>query len=394
MHCGLSPKCQVKSRSVLFRVISFMNWSDLRVAIVGPLPPPAGGMANQTRQLAELLQGEGAYVDVVQVNPPYKPAWVANLKGLRAVFRLIPYFFRLWNATGRANLVHVMANSGWSWHLFTAPAVWVASLRGVPVVVNYRGGEADRFLSKHASIVRATMRRASSLVLPSGFLLEVFACHGMRGRIVPNIVNVERFQPDAEHSLDPSAPHLVVARNLEHIYGNDIALKAFAKVLEVIPGARLSIAGSGPELASLTALAEQLGVSERVSFTGRLDRDEMAALYQQADVMLNPTRVDNMPNSVLEAMASGLPVVATSVGGVPFIVEHGRTAILVPPENPQALAEAVMDVVARPGRLAALAASAVEESRRYRWEAVRETLASAYEETVYADKESGCIVCR
>lgn len=379
MHCGLSPKCQVKSRSVLFRVISFMNWSDLRVAIVGPLPPPAGGMANQTRQLAELLQGEGAYVDVVQVNPPYKPAWVANLKGLRAVFRLIPYFFRLWNATGRANLVHVMANSGWSWHLFTAPAVWVASLRGVPVVVNYRGGEADRFLSKHASIVRATMRRASSLVLPSGFLLEVFACHGMGGRVVPNIVNVERFQPDAEHSLDPSAPHLVVARNLEHIYGNDIALKAFAKVLEVIPGARLSIAGSGPELASLTALAEQLGVSERVSFTGRLDRDEMAALYRQADVMLNPTRVDNMPNSVLEAMASGLPVVATSVGGVPFIVEHERTALLVPADDEDALASETLRLLRDPELRARLSRAGVASAREYRWSDVRTKLADVYQ---------------
>ncbi len=336
-------------------------------------------MANQTRQLAELLQGEGAYVDVVQVNPPYKPAWVANLKGLRAVFRLIPYFFRLWNATGRANLVHVMANSGWSWHLFAAPAVWVASLRGVPVVVNYRGGEADRFLSKHASIVRATMRRASSLVLPSGFLLEVFACHGMRGRIVPNIVNVERFQPDAEHSLDPSAPHLVVARNLEHIYGNDIALKAFAKVLEVIPGARLSIAGSGPELASLTALAEQLGVSERVSFTGRLDRDEMAALYRQADVMLNPTRVDNMPNSVLEAMASGLPVVATSVGGVPFIVEHERTALLVPADDEDALASETLRLLRDPELRARLSRAGVASAREYRWSDVRTKLADVYQ---------------
>ncbi|HRQ56519.1 MAG TPA: glycosyltransferase family 4 protein [Azoarcus taiwanensis] len=356
-----------------------MNWSDLRVAIVGPLPPPAGGMANQTRQLAELLQGEGAYVDVVQVNPPYKPTWVANLKGLRAVFRLIPYFFRLWNATGRANLVHVMANSGWSWHLFAAPAVWVASLRGVPVVVNYRGGEADRFLSKHASIVRATMRRASSLVLPSGFLLEVFACHGMRGRVVPNIVNVERFQPDAEHSLDPSAPHLVVARNLEHIYGNDIALKAFAKVLEVIPGARLSIAGSGPELASLTALAEQLGVSERVSFTGRLDRDEMAALYRQADVMLNPTRVDNMPNSVLEALASGLPVVATSVGGVPFIVEHEKTALLVPAEDEDALASETLRLLRDPELRVRLSRAGVASAREYRWSDVRTKLADVYQ---------------
>ena len=100
-----------------------MKFSALRVLLVGPLPPPAGGMANQTRQLAELLRAEGAQVEVVQVNAPYRPAWAERLKGVRALFRLLPYLLHLWRGCGRADVVHVMANSGWSWHLFAAPAV-------------------------------------------------------------------------------------------------------------------------------------------------------------------------------------------------------------------------------------------------------------------------------
>ncbi|HNC65914.1 MAG TPA: glycosyltransferase, partial [Thauera aminoaromatica] len=224
-----------------------MNFSALRVLLVGPLPPPAGGMANQTRQLAELLRGEGASVEVVQVNAPYRPAWVERLKGVRALFRLLPYLLRLWQAAGRANLMHVMANSGWSWHLFAAPAVWIGWLRGVPVVVNYRGGEAAGFLARSAAVVRATLRRASSLVLPSGFLLEVFARHGMAGRIVSNIVDLERFHPATAPRAAGEGPHLVVARNLEALYGNDTALRAFARLCVAWPDARLTIAGSGPE---------------------------------------------------------------------------------------------------------------------------------------------------
>lgn len=90
-----------------------MKFSDLRIVLVGPLPPPAGGMANQTRQLGELLRQEGAQVEVVQVNAPYRPAWAEKLKGVRALFRLAPYVAHLWRAAGRANLMHVMANSGW-----------------------------------------------------------------------------------------------------------------------------------------------------------------------------------------------------------------------------------------------------------------------------------------
>jgi hypothetical protein len=116
-----------------------MGLAGLHVGLVGPLPPPAGGMANQTRQLAELLRSAQADVSLVQSNAPYRPAWAGRVPVLRALFRLVPYLLRLWRAAGRSDVLHVMANSGWSWHLFAAPAIWVARWRQVPVVVNYRG---------------------------------------------------------------------------------------------------------------------------------------------------------------------------------------------------------------------------------------------------------------
>ncbi|HEX7983117.1 MAG TPA: capsular biosynthesis protein, partial [Duganella sp.] len=131
----------------------------LRIALVGPLPPPAGGIANQTVQLAALLRAAGAEVELVRVNPPW-PSWIAPVRGARAVARLAPYLWRLWRASGRAELLHVMANSGWSWHLFAAPAIWIGRLRGKGVVVNYRGGEARAFLARGAGLVRFSLRRA------------------------------------------------------------------------------------------------------------------------------------------------------------------------------------------------------------------------------------------
>ena len=125
-----------------------MNAAGLRIGLVGPLPPPSGGMANQTLQLAKLLGDEGAIVELIQVNPPYSPRWIERLKGIRAAFRLLPYLAHLWRAAGRVQLFHVMANSGWSWHLFAAPAIWIGRIKGLPVVINYRGGEAETFLNK------------------------------------------------------------------------------------------------------------------------------------------------------------------------------------------------------------------------------------------------------
>jgi glycosyltransferase involved in cell wall biosynthesis len=356
-----------------------MKLAGLRVALVGPLPPPAGGMANQTRQLAELLAGEGAHVELVQVNAPYRPAWIGRVPWVRAGFRLAPYLARLWRAAGRADLFHVMANSGWSWHLFAAPAVWIASLRGVPAVVNYRGGEAGDFLRRSARSVRATLARAAALAVPSAFLQRVFAEQGVDSRVLPNVVDLARFHPAENRARrDADAPHLLVARNLEPIYDVGTAIRAFAAVRATLPRARLSVAGSGPELDVLRALARDLGIEGAVAFTGRLDRDEMAALYPAADVVLNPSRVDNLPNSILEALASGVPVVSTDVGGVPFVVAHGKTALLVPAGDDRAMAEAALAVL-RDGRLRAdLVAAGLAEVQRYAWARVRDVLAALY----------------
>ena len=99
-------------------------------------------MANQTRQLGELLQRDGAKVTLLQVNAPYRPPWIGRVRGVRALFRLATYTCALWQVAGHVDVFHIMANSGWSWHLFASPAVWIARLRGIPTVVNYRGGEA------------------------------------------------------------------------------------------------------------------------------------------------------------------------------------------------------------------------------------------------------------
>ncbi len=363
-----------------------MSFSGLRILLVGPLPPPGGGMANQTRQLAELLRGEGASVEVVRVNAPYRPAWAERLKGVRALFRLLPFLAALWRGAGRADVAHVMANSGWSWHLFAAPAIWIARLRGVPVVVNYRGGEAGAFLARAAGVVRASMRRAALLVVPSGFLQQVFGGHGMPARVVPNIIDLGRFHPADPPRVPGQAPHLLVARNLEALYGNDTALRAFALLSQHYPAATLTLAGAGPEADSLAALARDLGVADRVRFPGRLDRDEMAALYRDADLMLNASRVDNMPNAILEAMASGVPVITTDAGGIPFIVEQGRTAMLVPVDDAAALATATREVLDDAALRAALVSQGLAEVERYRWSSVQAQLLAAYQTAIHGEE--------
>lgn len=354
-----------------------MNIAGLRIALVGPMPPPEGGMANQTRQLGELLRREGATVSVVAVNAAYRPPWIAKMRGIRAMFRLVPYVVRLWRVAGRADILHIMASSGWSWHLFAAPAVWIARIRGIPSVVNYRGGEAETFLHRSGGVVLKTLRGASVLAVPSRFLQQVFGRCGVPSEVVPNIVDTERFRP-ADSMRPPGTPRLVIARNLEPIYDIATALRAFALVFENMPEARLIVAGSGPEREALEALAADLRIAAAVEFCGRLDRDQMAEHYRLASVVINPSRIDNMPNSVLEAMASGAPVVSTDVGGVPFILRNGITGLLVAAGDHVAMAAAVRRVLSEPELAERLRVEALAEVQQYTWPRVRQRWTDVY----------------
>jgi glycosyltransferase involved in cell wall biosynthesis len=109
-----------------------------------------------------------------------------------------------------------------------------------------------------------------------------------------------------------------------------------------------------------------------------LGREAIAVLYQSADVALNPSRVDNMPNSILEALASGVPVVSTQVGGVPYMVDHGRTALLVPPQDPQTMAEAIARLLRDRELAHRLASAGLHAVQQFGWPAVKDQWIDIY----------------
>jgi glycosyltransferase involved in cell wall biosynthesis len=345
---------------------------QLHIGLVGPLPPPFGGMANQTRQLYFLLRSEGIAVTLIQTNTDYQVKWAANIKGLRAIFRLFPYLIALWKQTGKVDCLHVMANSGWSWQLYAAPAVWIGCLRKVPVVVNYRGGDAERYFRASIKWVAPTLRNASAIIVPSGFLEQVFSIFGFRAEIIPNIVDLNKFAFKHRVSLaDINSPRLVITRNLEKIYGIETAIEAVAILKQRFPKIKVFIAGSGPLHDVLLKQVEELCLAENVEFTGKLTPEQIAGLYHDVDIMLNPTTVDNMPNSVLEALANGLPVVTTNVGGIPYIVSDNETALLVDMNNPVMMAAKVEQLIDNPGLYEKLVLNGIAQVESYNWENVK-----------------------
>ena len=168
------------------------------------------------------------------------------------------------------------------------------------------------------------------------------------------------------------------------------ALAAFKIIRQTFAGARLTIAGSGPCRDKLERLASELGIAEAVTFTGRVDNRSIHDLYRSADVLLNPSLVDNTPISLLEAMASGVPIVSTNVGGIPYLVRDGETALLVPAADPVAMARATAQLLGDVELYRRLRAGGLNAVQAYTWERVRVRLFDVYARALSAPVPAEC----
>jgi len=179
--------------------------------------------------------------------------------------------------------------------------------------------------------------------------------HPSRVRVVRNGVRVPEERPDpiARAALRERlglrrARVLVFAARFHPNKGHRFLLPAFASLVRDFPDARLLLVGDGPLRHELTLLADRLRIRSKVVFAGfRADVDEVLPL---AEVFVLPSLAEGLPNAVLEAMAAGLPVVATAVGGVPELVQEGRTGFLVPPGDPGPLADRLRILLREPDR--------------------------------------------
>ena len=189
------------------------------------------------------------------------------------------------------------------------------------------------------------------------YLVDQLGYDAQRVRIIHNGVVLGEVEPPgggattradvrAEFGFATDAPLIGSVAMLREEKGHDPLLQAFRLVLEDEPRARLLLVGDGPLRHALRARAEELGVVEQVVFTG--NRSDVPRLLRALDVFTLCSRTECFPMSVLEAMAASRPVVCTAVGGVPEMVAHGETGTLVPPGQPRALAEALLDLLRDP----------------------------------------------
>lgn len=350
----------------------------VRVCLVGPSLDILGGQAVQAqRLLAGLSESEHLDVSFLPVNPrlPGPLRVLQQIKYVRTVATSIAYVASLISAVRRNDVIHAFSASYWSYLLAPLPAMMVGRLMGRATVLNYRSGEASDHLRHWPRSVASMRRFATAIAVPSGYLVKVFGEFGLAATSIANFVPMERLP---YRRRDRLRPVFLSNRNLESLYNVQCTIRAFARVQQSFPDAHLTIAGDGAERAALMALVDQLG-ARNVSFIGRVGPDRMGELYDSADIYVNSPNIDNMPGSIIEAFACGIPVVSTDAGGIPFVVENGTNGLLVPCNDDAAMAEACLRLLRDPSLALSLAdAGRARCEESYVWPAVRRQWETLY----------------
>ena len=348
------------------------------VALIAPSMEILGGHAVQVRALAHGLQRDGYDVLFIPINPPCPPGlrWLRGVRYARTALNEALYVPTLLRLRGR-EVAHIFSASYWSFVLSPLPAMLAARSFGTRVVLHYHSGEAADHLARWGLLVHPWLRLADEIVVPSEYLQDVFARHGYRTRVIRNIVDTARFVYRERHPLRPA---LLSTRNLEPHYGVEYTLRAFARVRARHPEATLTVAGYGSEEGRLRRLAAALGI-DGARFLGRVEPEAMPGLYQEGDIFMNSSLIDNQPVSVLEAFAAGLPVISTATGDLGALVRDGETGLIVPPATPAALADAVTRLLDDRELAVTIARRAREEVQGYTWAHVRSQWSAVYQGT-------------
>ncbi len=330
---------------------------------------------------APLPQGWDARVALHRLQPSGAVGYLLAVPALRRLVRRLIQ-------QGRLDLVHAHYATGYG--LLATLATLATLADRPPRLVSVWGSDVDEFPHHsplHAWLLRRILLQADALAATSQALVrrvQQLLPAAPPLFVTPFGVDTHHFVPSAPAASDPQQFIIGTSKGLASTYGIDILLRAFAQLPACAPDGRrlqLRLLAGGPQRAEYEALCQNLGQQHRTAFVGGIPHSQMPLALQQMDIFVAPSRQESFGVSVLEASACERPVVASHVGGLPEVVQHGVTGLLVPPGDVQALASALAQLVQdAPLRQAMGAAGRRLVQQHYSWPTCVATMMAVYQQ--------------
>lgn len=351
------------------------NSKKIRVLIISPSMRVIGGQSVQSQRLQETFETDEKIELEFLPNDPKNI--FQNVKFLRTIFTSLKFWFLLLTNLYKFDVAHIFSSGGTSYIISTLSPLLFAKLYGVKAVLNYHSGELENHIESWKKTALPTMKKFDRIVVPSEFLVDVFAKYDLNAKAVFNFADSEKFRFSERKTLRPI---FVSNRNFEAHYNVEDCLRAFQIVQKKMPEAELVVAGFGSGEMKLKKLAQDLRL-ENVAFAGKIPNAEMPKLLEKADVYLNTSIVDNMPLSLIEAFAAGTLVISYATGGIPYIVENDKTGLLVETGDFQTLAQKAIFALENQNAAREIIINARNEVEKYNRESIKKDWLNFYSET-------------
>lgn len=260
-------------------------------------------------------------------------------------------------------VVHVYSGRAFLW----AEAVTgIAKTAGKRVILALHGGLLPEFAARNRSRVARVLEAADAVVAPSNYIRESLACLRPDIQIIPNAIDLDAY------SYRPrlvTRPRLVWLRAYHRNYQPELAVQVMAELRRTYPEATLQMYGVEKDrsLSDSRRLAEKLGVAAMIEFSGAVPKSRVGEVISSGDIFLNTSRVDNMPVTLIEAMACGVCVVSTNVGGIRYLIQDGVNGLLTPHNAPELMAEAVRRLLTDHALCHRLSTTGRAHAERFGW---------------------------
>lgn len=252
-----------------------------------------------------------------------------------------------------------------------------------PIILGLWGGNLPAFTSKNSRRVDKLLRSATLVIAPSLYLLEKLRPFtSTKITVFPYGVDLSRFQYRLRSKVEPK---LISMRGFHSIYCPWIAVEVVALLKNTFPGIKLVMTGGNKHDGSFEKMEEIVqknSLQEMTKYTGFIGKPDLEQLVISSDILINTPRIDNTPVSVIQAMASGLCVVSTNVGGLPYLIDDEADGLLVPPNDPEAIAAAVQRILIEPRLAARLSANARAKAQRYDWSVILPKWEQLFEQVI------------
>jgi len=259
--------------------------------------------------------------------------------------RLLDILRTLVTERDKYDVVCLQVYSGPSLVVEDAAGFIARSLRK-PLIMVLHGGAMPDYMKRFPKATKRILSRADMIITPSQYLADAVAAFGFRATVIPNLIALSEYPFKHRCSVRPS---LLWMRTFYDYYNPNMAVRVLHELLNDFPDATLTLAGQEKGMEDeVKNLVARLGLNGRVQFPGFLSLPMKREVFPRHDIFLNTTFIDNMPVCLVEAGAFGLPIVSTNVGGVPYMVKHEESALLVEPDDVKGMADAVRRLVREP----------------------------------------------